>query len=73
VRYAGDLGLDVERFADDIRSRRYALRIARDVASADANGAVGTPALFINGRRYGGPHRVDALAATIERELEACA
>ncbi len=73
VRYAGDLGLDVERFADDIRSRRYALRIARDVASADASGAVGTPALFINGRRYGGPHRVDALAATIERELEACA
>ena len=71
VRYAGDLGLDVERFADDIRSRRYALRISRDVASADASGAVGTPALFINGRRYQGSRRVDALAATIERELEA--
>ncbi|MGH9231200.1 MAG: Na+/H+ antiporter NhaA [Acidimicrobiales bacterium] len=72
VRYAGDLGLDVERFADDIRSRHYALRISRDVASADASGAVGTPALFVNGRRYDGPHRVDALAAAIERELEAC-
>jgi Na+/H+ antiporter NhaA len=72
VRYAGDLGLDVERFADDIRSRRYALRISRDVESADASGAVGTPALFINGRRYQGSHRVDELAASIERELEAC-
>jgi Na+/H+ antiporter NhaA len=72
VRYAGDLGLDVERFADDIRSRRYALRISRDVASADASGAVGTPALFINGRRYQGSQRVDALTAAIERELEAC-
>jgi Na+/H+ antiporter NhaA len=72
VRYAGDLGLDVERFADDIRSRRYALRISRDVASADASGAVGTPALFINGRRYQGSHRVETLAAMIERELEAC-
>jgi Na+/H+ antiporter NhaA len=72
VRYAGDLGLDVERFAADIRSRRYALRISRDVASADASGAVGTPALFINGRRYQGSQRVDALTAAIERELEAC-
>jgi Na+/H+ antiporter NhaA len=72
VRYAGDLGLDVERFADDIRSRSYALRISRDVASADASGAVGTPALFINGRRYQGSQRVDALTAAIERELEAC-
>jgi Na+/H+ antiporter NhaA len=71
VRYAGDLGLDVERFAEDIRSRRYAMRISRDVASADASGAVGTPALFVNGRRYEGAHQLDALAAAIERELEA--
>jgi len=69
IRYAGDLGLDVERFADDIRSRRYAKRISRDVASADASGAVGTPALFVNGRRYQGSHRLDALTAAIEREL----
>jgi Na+/H+ antiporter NhaA len=71
IRYAADLGLDVERFADDIRSRRYAMRIGRDVASADASGAVGTPALFVNGRRYEGSHRLDALAAVIERELDA--
>jgi Na+/H+ antiporter NhaA len=71
IRYAGDLGLDVERFADDIRSRRFAMRISRDVASADASGAVGTPALFVNGRRYQGSHRLDALTAAIERELRA--
>ena len=71
MRYAADIGLDVERFGDDIRSRRHALRIARDVASADASGAAGTPAFFVNGRRYQGSHDVDALAAAIERELEA--
>jgi protein-disulfide isomerase len=70
MRYAGDLGLDVERFADDIRSRRYAMRISRDVASADASGAAGTPALFVNGRRYEGSHRLAPLAAAIERELK---
>ena len=47
------------------------MRISRDVASADASGAVGTPALFVNGRRYEGAHQLDALAATIERELAA--
>ncbi|HZA79401.1 MAG TPA: Na+/H+ antiporter NhaA [Acidimicrobiales bacterium] len=72
VRYAGELGLDVERFADDVRSRRHALRIHRDVASADASGAAGTPAFFINGRRHQGSHDADTLAAAIERELEAC-
>ena len=70
VRYASDLGLDVERFADDVRSRRHAMRISRDITSADASGAVGTPALFVNGRRYEGSHRLEALSAVIERELE---
>jgi Na+/H+ antiporter NhaA len=69
IRYAGDLGLDVDRFAEDLRTRRYAARINRDVQSADASGAVGTPALFVNGRRHEGAHEIDALAAAIEREL----
>jgi Na+/H+ antiporter NhaA len=70
MRYAGDLGLDVERFGDDIRSRRHALRIARDIATADASGAAGTPAFFVNGRRYQGSHDLAALAAAIQRELD---
>jgi Na+/H+ antiporter NhaA len=69
VRYAGDLGLDVERFRDDLTSRRHGTRIARDVRGADASGAVGTPTMFVNGRRYQGSHDIDAIAAAIEREL----
>jgi protein-disulfide isomerase len=71
VRYAGELGLDVDRFAEDLRTRRHSRRISRDVASADASGAAGTPAFFINGRRHQGAHDIDALAAAIERELAA--
>ena len=71
VRYAGELGLDVDRFAEDLRTRRHSRRISRDVASADASGAAGTPAFFVNGRRHQGAHDIDALAAAIERELAA--
>jgi predicted DsbA family dithiol-disulfide isomerase len=72
MRTAAELGLDVERFGEDLRSRRHAMRIARDVTSAEASGAVGTPTMFVNGRRHQGAHDIDALAAAIERELAAC-
>jgi Na+/H+ antiporter NhaA len=69
MRYAADLGLDVDRFGEDLRGRRHAARISRDVESADASGAAGTPTMFVNGRRHEGAHDIDALAAAIQREL----
>ena len=71
VRYAADLGLDVDRFGEDLRSRRYARRIHRDIDSADASGAAGTPTMFVNGRRHQGAHDIEGLAAAFERELAA--
>ena len=71
IRYAEDLGLDVDRFGEDLRSRRYAVRIHRDVDSADASGAAGTPTMFVNGRRHEGAHDIEGLASAIERELAA--
>ncbi len=67
--YAGELGLDMARFRDDLRTGRHTLRVARDVESADASGAAGTPAFFVNGHRHQGAHDIAALAAAIEREL----
>jgi Na+/H+ antiporter NhaA len=71
MRYAAELDLDVDRFGEDLRSRRHTARIHRDVRSADASGAAGTPTMFVNGRRHQGAHDVEALAAAIERELAA--
>jgi Na+/H+ antiporter NhaA len=71
MRYAAELGLDVERFGEDLRSRRHGARIHRDVVSADASGAAGTPTMFVNGHRHQGAHDIDALAVAIERELAA--
>jgi protein-disulfide isomerase len=64
-RHAADLGLDVERFWDELRRREHAERVAGDVASADTSGVAGTPSFFINGRRHHGAYDVDTLGAAV--------
>ncbi|MGC2373146.1 MAG: Na+/H+ antiporter NhaA [Solirubrobacteraceae bacterium] len=64
-RYAQDLGLDVERFWEDLRHHEHAPRVAEDVASADASGVSGTPTFFINGRRHHGAYDIDTLTAAV--------
>jgi Na+/H+ antiporter NhaA len=66
-RYAEELGLDVERFWDDLRRREHAPRVADDVASADASGVAGTPTFFINGRRHYGAYNIEILTEAVQR------
>jgi Na+/H+ antiporter NhaA len=63
--YARELGLDVERFAEELRRRTYAARVSADVASADASGVSGTPSFFVNGRRHSGVYDVATLSAAV--------
>ncbi|MEA2430858.1 MAG: hypothetical protein QOI19_1331 [Thermoleophilaceae bacterium] len=65
TRYARDLGLDVDRFWEALRTRRHVPRIAEDVASADASGVAGTPSFFINGRRHQGAYDVSTLTQAV--------
>ncbi|WP_433152346.1 Na+/H+ antiporter NhaA [Actinomadura nitritigenes] len=73
VRYAGELGLDVARFRDDLRRSAGAARIAEDVDSADLSGVSGTPTFFVNGRRHHGAYDLESLqhAVRIARKLAA--
>ncbi len=64
-RHAEELGLDVERFWDELRRREHAERVAEDVASADTSGVAGTPSFFINGQRHQGAYDVDTLSAAV--------
>ena len=64
-RIADELGLDLERFWEEMRRHEYAPRIAEDVASADASGVSGTPTFFINGRRHQGAYDIDTLTAAV--------
>jgi Na+/H+ antiporter NhaA len=64
--YATEIGLDLERFSDELRRREYAPRVSEDVASADESGVSGTPTFFINGRRHYGVYDLEALTAAVK-------
>ena len=63
--YAEEIGLDLDRFREDLRRREHLPRIAEDVASADESGVAGTPSFFINGRRHSGAYDIDTLGTAV--------
>jgi Na+/H+ antiporter NhaA len=63
--YAARLGLDLERFEDDLRRHVHAPRVEEDVDSADASGVTGTHTFFVNGRRHDGAYDIDSLTAAV--------
>jgi Na+/H+ antiporter NhaA len=65
LAHAEQLGLDVERFRDDLQRHRWAPRIEEDVDSADMSGVTGTPTFFINGRKHDGAYDIGALSAAV--------
>jgi protein-disulfide isomerase len=65
VAYALQLGLDVERFSDELRMHSGAARIAEDVDSADLSGVSGTPTFFINDQRHYGAYDIATLSAAV--------
>ena len=70
ARYARELGLDIERFREEVHGRDHAQRIARDVSSADESGVSGTPTFFINGRRHQGAYDMQTLTREVRRAGE---
>ena len=64
-RYASGLGLDSARFAERLRKRAGAARIAEDVDTADLSDVTGTPTFFINGRRHYGSYDIAALTSAV--------
>jgi Na+/H+ antiporter NhaA len=65
VAYAEKLELDVERFAERLRERAGAIRVAEDVEGADVSGVSGTPTFFVNGRRHYGAYDIASLSAAV--------
>ncbi len=64
-RLAAEIGLDVAAFDDDLRSHRFAPRVAQDVNSADEAGVAGTPTFFINEVRYRGAYDIESMSAVL--------
>jgi diadenylate cyclase len=66
TRYAAELGLDLQRFGEDLANNDLAWRIEEDRLGGERAGVRGTPTLFVNGVRYAGPLDLDGLLAAVE-------
>jgi len=65
MSYADQLGLDVDRFSEELREHSGAPEIAEDVDSADLSGVSGTPTFFINGQRHYGAYDIQSLTKAV--------
>jgi Na+/H+ antiporter NhaA len=65
ISYAEELELDIERFRESLRKRKYEPRVAADVDSADRSNVSGTPTFFVNGLRHYGTYDVETLSARV--------
>ena len=63
--YAERIGLDLERFDDDLRHHEHAPRVEEDVDSADLSGVTGTPTFFINESRHDGAYDIETLSNAV--------
>jgi protein-disulfide isomerase len=51
LKFAGDIGLDTQRFRRDMEDKQVQLRIDADVETAASRGIIGTPTILIEGRQ----------------------
>jgi protein-disulfide isomerase len=65
MSYADQLGLDVDRFSEELREHAGAPEIAEDVDSADLSSVSGTPTFFINGQRHYGAYDIQSLTKAV--------
>ncbi|MET0453102.1 MAG: Na+/H+ antiporter NhaA [Mycobacterium sp.] len=65
-RYADGVGLDIERFDQDLHAAKALHRVQDDAQDAEEMDLNSTPTFFVNGRRHEGPYD----AATLIRALE---
>jgi Na+/H+ antiporter NhaA len=63
--YAEQIGLDVERFSEDLENHVGAARVAEDVDGADLSSVSGTPTFFVNGRRHYGAYDIETLKRAV--------
>jgi protein-disulfide isomerase len=64
-RHALQLGLDVDRFDQEVINRTHLARVRADVRSGTDNGVTSTPTFFINGLRHEGSYDLESLLAAV--------
>ena len=70
IAWAGELGLDVEKFKKDMADPAVKKMIQGQQAQGMTLGARGTPAFFVNGRFLSGAQPVAAFKRLIDEEMK---
>jgi protein-disulfide isomerase len=65
-RYAEQLGLDVDRFDDELARHVHADRVREDFMSGVRSGVNGTPTFYVNGVRHDADYELETLLAALE-------
>ncbi|GAA1981676.1 Na+/H+ antiporter NhaA [Microbacterium pumilum] len=66
MRRASELGLDMPRFEEDLRSPDVTGRVRDDMLDAEAMDITAVPTFYINGRRHVGPYDAQSLIRALE-------
>ena len=69
--YARDLGLDPDRFGQEITEGAYAAKIERDIQAGVESGVNATPKFYVDGRRIDGKVPLDGLEDAIRASIRA--
>jgi protein-disulfide isomerase len=69
IKYATELGLDIDKFKSDLSSNEISDRINKDVSDALELNVNSTPTFFINGERLTGAPSYELLKSKIETSL----
>jgi protein-disulfide isomerase len=69
LRYAKEIGLDIDQYQEDIASTSVRKAVDADLAMASKLGVSGTPSFFINGRFLSGAQPYGSFARLIDEEL----
>jgi protein-disulfide isomerase len=69
LRYAGETGLDAQRFGTCVEERRFKDKVEADLQAARAVGISGTPAFVVNGVLLSGAQPAEEFYAVIDAAL----
>ena len=69
-KYAGEFGMDVEKFASDINNPAFQDKITGDISDGNALGVNSTPTFFFNSELYKGGVSYENFKAEIEKYLK---
>ena len=69
--FAGEIGLNLERFRRDLEASQTHERVSEDLLEGQRNGVTGTPTLFVDGIRYDGAWDFYSMLEALERPVAA--